>query len=134
MCLCLRCSLHILCTYVCSIYTPQRDVQMCMIHNITLAFLSRCFYILYVLSLTLCVSALRLLMLLLSLVQFVSYFLALLLLPFAKRVLALKISVFIFRLCIYLRLFQLFFFFFFGILLCLLRCIFYLRCMCARLM
>lgn len=131
VCLCvLRCSLHILCMYV--VYTPQRYVQMCMIHNITLTFLSRCFYILYVLSLTLFVSPLSLL-LLLSLVQFVSYFLALLLLPFAKRVLALKISVFILRLCIYLRLFQLCFFFFcYFTLSCTLY--FYLRCMCARVM
>lgn len=111
-----------------AVYTPQRYVQMCLIHNITLAFLSRCFYILYVLSLSL---SLTLLKLLLSLVQFVSYFLALLLLPFAKRVLAQKISVFILRLCIYLRLFKLFFLFFFS-LLCLLRCSFiYVACVCA---
>lgn len=110
-----------------AVYTPQRYVQMCLIHNITLAFLSRCFYILYVLSLSLPLTLLKLLLLL---VQFVSYFLALLLLPFAKRVLAQKISVFILRLCIYLRLFKLFFLFFYFTLSFTL--FFYLRCMCLR--
>lgn len=74
---------------------------------------------------------LTLLKLLLSLVQFVSYFLALLLLPFAKRVLAQKISVFILRLCIYLRLFKLFFIFFLFFTLSF-TLFFYLRCMCVR--